>query len=179
MAIPKRLARRIDVDGHVFHWTVSRRQSPGLLLVVELAGGGSQLLASLDFGNVITPQFVRDCIAGALHDGWRPATRGAPHRIQCRGQVTERSCAFQCPCCDYYSLMEWAGWSICPVCFWEVDSASIEEPDRHSSPNQMTLREGRANFERIGACSDSAAELVCPPEIRARYRRQIRNLPAS
>jgi hypothetical protein len=29
----------------------------------------------------------------------------------------------QCPCCGYYTLDGRGGYDICPVCFWEDDSA--------------------------------------------------------
>lgn len=56
-----------------------------------------------------------------------------------------------CPCCHYRTLPERGAYTICNVCFWEDDGS--DEPDRYSSPNHMTLRQGRENFSRHGACS--------------------------
>lgn len=56
-----------------------------------------------------------------------------------------------CPCCRYKTL-ETREWEICPVCFWEDDGST--DPDKVSGPNHMTLREGRANFERLGVVEE-------------------------
>ena len=65
-----------------------------------------------------------------------------------------------CRCCGYLTLEERGGYDICPVCFWEDDG--LEELDLVSSPNHMTLREGKINFARIGACSANVVRYVAP-----------------
>jgi hypothetical protein len=71
-----------------------------------------------------------------------------------------------CPCCDYVTLPERHNYLICPVCFWEDDGVDLDDPDAYSGPNHMTLREGRANFARLGACDEKMLAHVCPPEQR-------------
>lgn len=83
----------------------------------------------------------------------------------------------QCPCCDYVSLPERAQYIICRVCFWEDDGQDVDELDRPSGPNNgITLREGRANFERLGACEARFVQNVCPPAERARFERRPRRV---
>ena len=60
----------------------------------------------------------------------------------------------KCPCCGYYTLLgseEDTAYEICPVCYWEND-ISGEYETSYSGANDMTLAEGRANYERYGAC---------------------------
>lgn len=55
---------------------------------------------------------------------------------------------YPCPCCGYLSLPEHIddrAYDICPVCFWEYDG--IETDERYSSPNHMTLGEGKSNYQ--------------------------------
>ena len=73
-----------------------------------------------------------------------------------------------CPCCDFRTLSTRGGYEICPVCQWEDDGG--REPDRLSSPNHMTLREGRSNFARFGASSERAT-LHVPSDGNERYER--------
>lgn len=76
-----------------------------------------------------------------------------------------------CPCCRYRSLRERGVYEICRVCFWEDDGS--HDPDRISGPNHMTLREARANFERLGAVDETARRHVLP-DGRIRYPRDER-----
>ncbi|MDP1919242.1 MAG: CPCC family cysteine-rich protein [Myxococcales bacterium] len=72
-----------------------------------------------------------------------------------------------CPCCGFFSLEARNALEICRVCLWEDTG---DDPELHSGPNHMALREGRANFVQHG---------VCEPTLRAgtesdlfrRYRR--------
>ena len=82
----------------------------------------------------------------------------------------------QCPCCDYISLAERGAYLICPICFWEDDGQDIDELDLSSGPNQITLRQGRANFKKFGACEEEVVEHVISVEERKKYRREIRNV---
>jgi hypothetical protein len=81
-----------------------------------------------------------------------------------------------CPCCDYVSLAERGNYLICPVCFWEDDGVDVDRLDDPSGPNHMTLREGRANFARIGACDEKSVGHVCPAEERTRYEHWPRDV---
>jgi hypothetical protein len=65
-----------------------------------------------------------------------------------------------CPCCRYRSLRERGAYEICRVCFWEDDGSN--DLDRFSGPNHMTLREARANFDRLGAVNEAARGHVLP-----------------
>ena len=65
-----------------------------------------------------------------------------------------------CPCCEHRSLLQRGGYEICKVCFWEDDG--MNELDRVSGPNHMTLRQARQNFERFGAVTDDARSHVLP-----------------
>jgi hypothetical protein len=60
---------------------------------------------------------------------------------------------YPCPCCGYLSLPDQfdnRAYDICKVCFWEYDG--IEEDEKYSSPNHMTLGEGKNNYQLFGAC---------------------------
>lgn len=64
----------------------------------------------------------------------------------------EKEYNFQCYCCGYFTIEERGNYYICRVCFWEDDGGS--EPAKISSPNHMTLEEGRRNFLKFGACEE-------------------------
>jgi len=81
-----------------------------------------------------------------------------------------------CPCCDYISLPERGNYLICPVCFWEDDGLDVDKIDEDSLPNHMTLREGRANFARLGACDENMVSNVCSAEERAKFARRTREV---
>ncbi|BDD03889.1 hypothetical protein AUTU_13720 [Aureibacter tunicatorum] len=83
----------------------------------------------------------------------------------------------QCPCCDYISLPERGNYLICPICFWEDDGQDIDELDVSSGPNHgITLREGRANFAKFGACEKDMVKHVISVEERKKFKREIRNI---
>lgn len=72
-----------------------------------------------------------------------------------------------CPCCGFFSLEARNALEICRVCLWEDTG---DDPELHSGPNHMTLREGRANFVQHGVCEPrlrAATEL----DLSRRYRR--------
>ena len=70
-----------------------------------------------------------------------------------------------CPCCDHLTLERRGHYDICPVCFWEDDPAvEWDGPDAHSSPNQQTLNDARANFARYGACTEGSKRFVREPK---------------
>lgn len=71
-----------------------------------------------------------------------------------------------CPCCSYRTIEQRGNYDICPVCFWEDDGG--DDPLRYSSPNHITLEEGRANFALYGACKVEHVKHV-DPEGRQKY----------
>lgn len=83
-----------------------------------------------------------------------------------------------CPCCDYLTLPERGSYLICPVCFWEDDGQDLDAADRPSGPNHgITLRQGRANFERLGACEEAMVQNVVSEQERQRFEHHPRNIP--
>lgn len=74
----------------------------------------------------------------------------------------------ECPCCGFESLPVRHEYRICPVCFWE----DTGDGSGFSSPNHMTLTQGRANFEKFGACARKHQKHV-DPEGRLKYRRRV------
>lgn len=83
----------------------------------------------------------------------------------------------RCPCCDYVTLPERGTFLICSVCFWEDDGQDLDLLDLRSGPNHgITLREGRENFLKFGACEQSMAQHVCSVEERSRFEFQPRKL---
>lgn len=88
---------------------------------------------------------------------------------------------YKCPCCGYYTLDERGGYDICPVCFWEDDAFLIPAGeefvgarvkgvdddqllDTTSGANHgLTLREGRENFRKFGACEQEMKKHVRKP----------------
>ena len=81
----------------------------------------------------------------------------------------------QCPCCDYISLPERGNFLICPICFWEDDGQDIDELDTESGPNHyITLRQGRDNFNELGACELKMKEHVLPESERRNFEHKPR-----
>ena len=89
---------------------------------------------------------------------------------------------FTCPCCGYLTLNERGAYDICPVCFWEDDAYIVVKDgaiigirfdsemgdddllDVPSGANHgLTLREGRDNYRRLGACEESMRMHVRKP----------------
>jgi hypothetical protein len=83
---------------------------------------------------------------------------------------------YQCSCCDYFTLEVRNDWEICPVCFWEDDGSNVSNPDAPSGCNNLTLRQARHNFRRVGACEDAMVAHVCSAEERMQYRCEPREL---
>ena len=81
-----------------------------------------------------------------------------------------------CPCCDYVSLPERGNYLICPICFWEDDGLDVDQLDEHSAPNKITLREGRANYAKLGVCDERMISNVCSAEERAKFERRPREI---
>ena len=89
---------------------------------------------------------------------------------------------FACLCCGFLTLDERGGYDICPVCFWEDDAYIVikdgeikglrvervisddELLDMPSGANHgLTLREGRENYRKFGACEEGMKKHVRPP----------------
>jgi hypothetical protein len=82
----------------------------------------------------------------------------------------------QCPCCDHFTLEERGTWDVCPVCFWKDDGSDLDRLDDRSACNHgLTLRQGRHNFQRLGACEPEMLPFVDPIEGRRLYRHALRN----
>ncbi len=73
---------------------------------------------------------------------------------------------FRCPCCCYKTIIKRGNYYVCPVCYWEDDGN--DEPSIYSSPNHMTLIEGKENFEKYGVCSISMISKV-KSDMKRRY----------
>lgn len=94
-----------------------------------------------------------------------------------------------CLCCGCLTLNERGGYDICPVCFWEDDAYIVigdgaikgvlvkgEAPadellseliDVPSGANHgLTLREGRENYRKFGACEEAMVRNVRKPRRR-------------
>ena len=77
------------------------------------------------------------------------------HEISIKGR---QPLLYPCFCCDYKTIEERGDYCICEVCYWEDDG--VDQEERFSSPNKMTLREGRENFELYGVCKESLLKVV-------------------
>ncbi len=92
---------------------------------------------------------------------------------------------FECPCCGYLTLDERGTYDICPVCFWEDDaylifyedkieavrvSHEVSDEDLIDVPSGanhgLTLREGRENYRKFGACVEDMKKYVRRPKKR-------------
>jgi hypothetical protein len=78
----------------------------------------------------------------------------------------ENQSLVRCPCCRYFTL-EGTGYEVCDVCYWEDDGQDDPHADEvWGGPNaDLSLTQGRENFERIGACQkDLKGSVVRNPE---------------
>ncbi len=67
--------------------------------------------------------------------------------------VSERD---PCPCCGHLTLNSRGRRHVCHVCYWEDDDHDNDSLDEESGWNNMTLRQGRVNFLRLGVCEPGA-----------------------
>ncbi|MEM6264799.1 MAG: CPCC family cysteine-rich protein [Bacteroidota bacterium] len=65
---------------------------------------------------------------------------------------------------------------MCPVCFWEDDGIDIDQLDEHSDPNHITLRQGRSNFQKYGACDSTVVKNMISRSKRKNFRFEQRIL---
>ncbi len=92
---------------------------------------------------------------------------------------------YKCLCCGYLTLSTRAEFDICPVCFWEDDAYLIFDKNAESiysvyvkyenipeeklldipsgANHGLTLREGKMNYEKYGACEEDMIKHVRPP----------------
>jgi hypothetical protein len=57
------------------------------------------------------------------------------------------------------------------VCDWEDDRHDLGNPDEPSGCNHgLTLRQGRENFQRLGASEPEMVQYVCSAEEWRRYK---------
>jgi hypothetical protein len=90
---------------------------------------------------------------------------------------------YRCVCCGYLTMETRGEYEICPVCYWGDDAyfcfekdkiisiyaetaPEISEPlDIPSEANHsLTLKEGRENFQKFGACEEVMISYVRQPE---------------
>lgn len=57
---------------------------------------------------------------------------------------------------------------ICPVCFWENDVFLSGEEEPSDENHGLTLRQGRENYLRFGACCEEMLRFVRPPTAEER-----------
>lgn len=88
------------------------------------------------------------------------ASEGSLSNIQARGDGP-----YACPCCGYLTLGERGGDEICQVCFWHDDGQDSHDADIvRGGPNyELSLSQARANFARIGACTERVLNFVRAP----------------
>ncbi|QJD98982.1 hypothetical protein HH212_02140 [Massilia forsythiae] len=85
----------------------------------------------------------------------------------------------QCECCDYFTL-EGHDNELCSVCFWTQSTIRFAEFDEPSRLNfELTLRDGRCNFLRYGACASELASTMLNFANRLRYQQIARRTPMS
>lgn len=177
MAISRKGARKIVVSGVCLRWLVASSSPPDLTVVAEhFESPASRAMLHLPYGVRVTPGLVASILQTALDKGWDPAQRGPDMRLDFTIDMLAdpQVAAYQCPCCDYFSLPRRGQYDICPVCFWEDSGQGLDRIDMHSSPNRMTLRQARANFVAVGACDARAIDFVVPENTRAGFSRKPR-----
>lgn len=69
------------------------------------------------------------------------------HSVRVEGDEAKK---YPCPCCGKMTLGNRGEYDICSLCGWEDDG--IEEGNRYSTSNHMTLIQGQTNFLLYGKC---------------------------
>lgn len=72
---------------------------------------------------------------------------------------------YRCPCCGFYTLKECpiGNYEICPVCFWEDDPCSYDDPDEECCSNGVSLNQAKSNYMEFGACKEELKMYVRNP----------------
>jgi hypothetical protein len=72
---------------------------------------------------------------------------------------------YTCPCCGYKThSREVSAWDLCHVCFWENDLICLDDPNKISGANKISLIQAQQNFITFAACDESAKAHVRPPK---------------
>jgi hypothetical protein len=133
-------------------WSLDPEDAEWASLPPELQ---EELRTSDEPGDAANPRYDPLLVVGLVH-GYRGVTgeyllgRARELGLQVDAVEGEPEPLLTCPCCRYRTLPERGGYFVCQVCLWEDDGGS--NPEAFSSPNRMTLRKGRENFERYGWC---------------------------
>ena len=145
-------------DKEIQHYPVALRE--------ELCAG-NQLLDSSDsrYNPIIMDELVRSYMGAKNEFILKKLEEIIPGQMTIEG---EPELLLDCPCCHYLTLSERGDYEICVVCYWEDDGASKD--DHYSGPNHQTLKQGRDNFIRFGACDEKAKEHVEPEGIHKYHR---------
>jgi len=79
---------------------------------------------------------------------------------------------YPCSCCGYITLneKEQGTYEICEICFWENDSAQLDNPDYIGGANKVSLRQAQKNFLEFGAC-----EMEMIKNVRQTNKTEIRD----
>ncbi|MBD3944424.1 CPCC family cysteine-rich protein [Nocardioides ganghwensis] len=80
--------------------------------------------------------------------------------------MSTRAEKYTCPCCGHRTLPEAATYEICPVCLWEDDGVSTDNPQQWGEgPNGISLAEGQARYRQDGRVACDAPPHFCarPP----------------
>jgi len=75
----------------------------------------------------------------------------------------------KCECCEYISITESGNYLICPVCFWEDEGTGWELDEPSGANHGLSIRQGRENFQKYGACEPKMVESVISVEERKKY----------
>jgi hypothetical protein len=75
----------------------------------------------------------------------------------------------KCECCEYVSLAESGNYLICPICFWEDEGTGWELDEPSGANNGLSIRQGRENFLKYGACEKEMVKNVVLEEERKSY----------
>lgn len=122
MAIAKKGARLIRVNGVEYRWTVQPNDEPGLGIIVECAENpGQKILAWVNHGNIISPWLVRKAILHALGKGWQPKQRGKVLIFRSEGILQNQ--------------VDWAG-----------------VPGKHQTEWQLIFEESRESLDLSAPC---------------------------
>lgn len=75
----------------------------------------------------------------------------------------------KCECCEYVSIAESGCYQICPVCFWEDEGPGWGLDEQSPANHGLSIRQGRENFKKYGACEIEMVKNVISVEDRKDY----------
>lgn len=72
---------------------------------------------------------------------------------------------YKCPCCGNFTFNKepCGDYDICPVCFWEDDSAAISDEDFEGGANKVSLKQAKVNYLKYGAVEERFIKNVRKP----------------